>query len=77
MKINNKKELHNIAINHLADVDYKDFVKIYRKCTREPYSFLTIDTTLSASDPLKFRKTFFSSYKDSSNWSAENNWQQN
>ena len=67
MKINNKKELHNIAINHLADIDYKDFVKIYRKCTREPYSFLTIDTTLSASDPLKFRKTFFSSYKDSSN----------
>ena len=67
MKINNKKELHNVAINHLADIDYKDFVKIYRKCTREPYSFLTIDTTLSASDPLKFRKTFFSSYKDSSN----------
>ena len=67
MKISNNKELHNIAINHLADIDYKDLVKIYRKCTREPYSFLTIDKTLSASDPLKFRKTFFSSYKDDSN----------
>ena len=66
MKISNKKELHNIAINHLADIDYKDLVKIYRKCTREPYSFLTIDKT-SASDPRKFRKTFFSSYKDDSN----------
>ena len=28
MKINNKKELQNIAINHSADIDYKDFVKI-------------------------------------------------
>ena len=44
-KLNNKRELQNIAINHSADIDYKDFVKIYRDCTREPYNFLTIDTT--------------------------------
>ena len=25
MKINNKRELQNIAINHSADIDYKDF----------------------------------------------------
>ena len=56
MKINNKRELQNIAINHSADIDYKDFVKIYRKCTRKPYSFLTIVTTLPESDPLRFRK---------------------
>ena len=56
MKINNKRELQNIAINHSADIDYKDFMKIYRECTRGPYSFLTIDTTLPASDPLRFRK---------------------
>ena len=56
MKINNKRELQNIAINHSADIDYKDFMKIYRECTKEPYSFLTIDTTLPASDPLRFRK---------------------
>ena len=56
MKINNKRELQNIAINHSADIDYKDFVKIYRECTKESYSFLTIDTTLPASDPLRFRK---------------------
>ena len=31
MKINNKKELQNIAINHSADIDY--FIKIYRECT--------------------------------------------
>ena len=48
MKIYNKRELQKIAINHSADIDYKNFMKIYRKCTSEPYSFLTIDTTLPA-----------------------------
>ena len=44
-KLNNKRELQNIAINHPADIYHKDFVKIYRNCTKEPYNFLTIDTT--------------------------------
>ena len=70
MKINNTKELQNIANNHSADIDYKDFMKIYRECTKEPYSFLTIDTTLPASDPLRFRKNLLPSYKNDSNWSA-------
>ena len=61
MKINNKRELQNIAINHSADIDYQDFIKIYRECTKEPYNFLTIDTTLPASDPLRFRKNLFES----------------
>ena len=67
MKISNRKELQNIAINHSADIDYNDFVKIYRECTREPYSFLTIDTTLPASDPLRFRKDLLPPYKNDSN----------
>ena len=33
MKINNKRELQNIAINHSSDIDYQDFIKIYRECT--------------------------------------------
>ena len=56
MKIKNKRELQNIATNHSADIDYKDFMKIYRECTREPYCFLTTDTTLPSSNPLRFRK---------------------
>ena len=59
MKINNKRELQNIAINHSADTDYKDFMKIYRECTKELYNFLTIDTTLPSSNPLRFRKNLF------------------
>ena len=46
MKIPNKKELQLIAINHLSGVDFKDFMKIYKKYTAEPYSFLINDATL-------------------------------
>ena len=66
MKINIKRELQNIAINHSANIDYKDFMKIYREFTKEPYSFLTIDAMLSASDPLRFRKNLLPSYKNDS-----------
>ena len=61
MKINNLQNLQNIVINHSADVDYKDFIKIYKECTKEPFSSLTIDTTLPASNPLRFRKNLFDS----------------
>ena len=67
MKINNRIELKNIATDHSADIDYQDFKKIYRECTKEPYNFLTIDTTLPASDPLRFRKNLFDSYKIDNN----------
>ena len=46
-----------MIINHSPDIDHKDFMNIYRKCTSEPFSFLTIDTTLPTSDLLRFRKT--------------------
>ena len=39
MKINNGKELKNIAIDHSADIDYKDFMKIYRECRKEAFNF--------------------------------------
>ena len=56
MKIPNKRELQQIALNHSSDIDFKDFIKIYRKCTAEPYSFLVNGTTLPSDDPLRFRK---------------------
>ena len=55
MKIPNKRELQQIALNHSSDIDFKDFMKIYEKYTKEPYSFLVNDTTLSSDDPLRFR----------------------
>ena len=67
MKINNKTELQYITINHSANIDYQDFMKIYRECTKEPYNFLTIDTMLPASDPLRFKRNFFDSHKNDNN----------
>ena len=46
MKILNKRELQQIALNHSSDIDFKDFMKIYKECNKEPYSFLVNDTTL-------------------------------
>ena len=59
MKINNRKELQNIAINHSVDIGYQNFIRIYKKCSKEPYKFLTIDTALSSSNPLRLRKNLF------------------
>ena len=59
MKIPNKRELQQIAINHSSDINTKDFINIYKKCTDKPYSFLVHDTTLSSDDPLRFRKNLY------------------
>ena len=56
MKIANKQELQQIAFNHLSDIDFKDFMNLYKKCPAKPYSFLVIDTTLSSDNPIRFRK---------------------
>ena len=55
-KLNNKRELQNIAINHSSDIDYKDFVRIYKNCTEESYNVWTIDTTLPVDK--RFKKNF-------------------
>ena len=59
MKIPNKRELQQIALNHSSDIDFKDFIKIYKKSIAEPYSFLVNDTILLSDNPLRFRKKSF------------------
>ena len=61
MKIHNERELQNNAINHSNEIYYKYFLKIYRNCTNEPYSFLTIDTTLPADNPMRSRESLLGS----------------
>ena len=56
MKIPNKRELQQITLNYSSDIVFQDFIKIYKKCTAEPYSFLVNDTALPPDDPLRFRK---------------------
>ena len=57
-KIPNKRELQQIAFNHSSDIDFKDFMNLYKKYTEKPYSFLVIDAVvIYASDhPSRFRK---------------------
>ena len=59
MKILNKRELQQIALNHSSDIDFKDFMKIYKECTKVPYSFLVNDTTLQSDNTLMFRYNLF------------------
>ena len=56
MKIGSKKELKSIAEEKSGYLDYKDFLKIYNYCTKEPYSFMMIDTRPTAS--VTFKKNF-------------------
>ena len=52
MRIPNKREFQQIASNN----DFKDFMKLCKDYTKEPYLFLVNDTTLSSDNPLRFRK---------------------
>ena len=39
MKILSKRELQQIELNLSSGNNFKDFIKIYKMCTTEPYSF--------------------------------------
>ena len=59
MKSPNKRELQQTALNHSSGINSKDFIKIYKKHTSEPYSLLVNDATLPPDNPLRFRKNLF------------------
>ena len=59
MIIPNKREIQQIALNHSSDINSKDFIKIYKKYTVRPYSYLVNDATLASDNPLRFRKNLF------------------
>ena len=46
-----------MASNHSSLIDFKDFMKLYKEYTKEPFSFLVKDMTLSSDNPLRFRKS--------------------
>ena len=59
MKIPNKRELQQIALNHSSDINSNDLIKIYKKYTVEPYLFLVNDVTFASDNLLRFRKDIF------------------
>ena len=56
MKIGHKKELKSIAEENSRYLDFKDFLKICNCCTKEPYSFMMVDTRPNAR--VTFKKNF-------------------
>ena len=56
MKIPNKQELTQIASHNSSDIDFRDFMNLYKKYTAKPYSLLAIDDTVALDNPLRFRK---------------------
>ena len=45
IKTPNKKELQQIPLNHLLDIYFKDFIRVYKKYNAELYSFPVNDAT--------------------------------
>ena len=56
IKIPNKRELQQIAFKHSSDINFQDFMNLYKRCAAKPYSFLVIDTTLASDISLRFRR---------------------
>ena len=56
IKILNKQELQQIAINHSSGIDFRDFMNLYKNVPKNNIHFLTIDTTLASNNSLHSRK---------------------
>ena len=53
-KIPNRRELQQIALNHLFDIEFEDFMKLYKRNTKELFSFLVNDTNLPLDNLFRF-----------------------
>ena len=56
LKIQNKRELQQFAFNHSSDIDFEDFMNLYKKFIEKIYSFSVIDTTVASDNSSRFRK---------------------
>ena len=55
MEVSNKRELPQIVYSSSLDIDFEEFMNLYKKCTKKPHPFLDIDTIHSLDDSLSFR----------------------
>ena len=56
MKLPNNRELEQIVFNHSSDIDFQDFMNLYKKYFAKPYSFLVIGTTFVSDDSSRVRE---------------------
>ena len=66
VKIPNKRELQQVAFNHSSNIDFQDFMNLYKKCIPKLYLPLVIDTTLASYITFQ-KKTFRKNIKNSHN----------
>ena len=55
MKITDKQELQQAALNKSWDVDFKDFMNRHKKFTTKSYSFFVLYVILASDNPTRFR----------------------
>ena len=56
MKILERREVLQVTFNYSSDIDFRNIINIYEKCTAKPYYFVVDDMTLASDNPLCFRK---------------------
>ena len=64
LKIPSKRELLQTAYNDSSDIEFRDFMNLYKKCTVKLYSFLVTDVTLASDHPLRLIRMFQKEYKN-------------
>ena len=64
LKIPSKRELLQTAYNHSSDIEFRDFMNFYKKCTVKPYSFLVTDVTFASDNPLRLIRILQKEYKN-------------
>ena len=55
MKMSRKNKLQVVAVDNSYYIEWNSFVEIYKTCSKEPYTVLVNDTTLSSSNHLRFK----------------------
>ena len=56
MKISSKRELQQISSNNSSDIDFQNFMNLYKKCTAKTFSFLVNESTLASDNASRFRR---------------------
>ena len=57
IKISKKREIKQMASNHFFDIQFKDFMKLYKDYNNEQFPFLKKDIALQSDIPSRFRKS--------------------
>ena len=63
IKIPSKRELQTIAFNHLSDIDFQDFMNLYKKGSAKPYFLWLLILLLHQIILHISERTFYKEYK--------------